>query len=214
MHNYLLHDEVWPLCCVSSLVVLQVREKHSGCSLCGLIFVLMDLWINLASLICAVQHPAERFMQMCQNVKILQAEEECPWADPKGAEWCPVTTYTSKAQPLWCSYSSLIPENQAGNCLPCPAIYKELVIMHFKNEKFHVEAEDHPSKCDRSCTQVVLQRAHCADRNLFLFLEQPVPWFQTAKFMVVGQGQWFWKRWRNGGTSAKNSLLLSWHYNI
>lgn len=48
------------------------------------------------------------------------------------------------------------------------------------------------------CRQVVLQNAHCADRNLFLFLDQPVlpfqsvqcqqHWSQTAKSWCWGKG--------------------------
>jgi len=45
--------------------------------------------------------------------------------------------------------------------------------MHFKNEKFHVEAEDHQRKWDTDLSsQVVLQSAHCADVKLFIFLKQ------------------------------------------
>lgn len=74
------------------------------------------------------------------------------------------------------------------------------------------------------CRQVILQSARCADRNLFLFLGQFVlpfqsgqcqqHWSQTAQIMVLGQRQCFWKPWRNGGTSAKNSPFLSWGYSI
>lgn len=47
--------------------------------------------------------------------------------------------------------------------------------MHFKNEKFHVEAEDHQSKWDTDLSsQVVWQSTRCADVKLFLFLRQSV----------------------------------------
>ena len=34
------------------------------------------------------------------------------------------------------------------------------------------------------------------------------------QIMVVVQGEWFWNWYKNGGTFATNSLILSWGYNI
>lgn len=45
-----------------------------------------------------------------------------------------------------------------------------------------MEAKDHQSKRDADLSsQVVLQSAHCADVKLFLFLKQPVLWFQSTQ---------------------------------
>lgn len=77
--------------------------------------------------------------------------------------------------------------------------------MCFKNEKFHMEAEDHHSKWDTDLSsQVVLQSTHCADIKLFFFLSSlycfviPVSVVLAAmepasQIMVVVQGEWFWK---------------------
>lgn len=77
MLNYLLHDEVWPLWCVSSVVVLQVREKHSGCSLCGP-GICADGFVNSIGLpdLCssALSREIRADVPECENM----AEEECP----------------------------------------------------------------------------------------------------------------------------------------
>lgn len=92
--------------------------------------------------------------------------------------------------------------------------------MHFRNEQFHVEAKDHPSKRDADLSsQVVLRSAHCADVKPFLFLKQPVLWLHqrsdgaSQQIVVVVQGEWFWKLYKSGGTFTTNSLILSWDYN-